>query len=1436
MPIELNLTADRATKDIKRIAEGLEKIVSLADKEIQMGKTPKNLEKLTKQSNLAIKSVKELRKQARAAIQLKVNSSQAVVAINRLKKLKELSASPSKIALGKSSGDGVKKLSSNIKDLSLNITNINESWAKVITSMRTPAEGVKQISKDSKESSQELNKLNKQLEQSRKYLAEVNAEAKKAEELGRNTRAASSAKKNHNDIIREQLALLQKENSALKNNAGALREINKLKNENKSLKKESAADAIRREERELRALNAAYKDNAAAIERINKLKSENKQLRSAGIPKNTKDINQNTEALKRNNKAARGSKTDLDQLSAAFMDSSQSAAAFRAALLASGHSMGLFTAHTLVAATSAYALVKAIQAVIVIGSTFQKSLAETSAIMGEEVSNMFLLSDSMKRLAENTKFTITEVAEAGTILAKTGMDQMQIMESLPATLNLAAIGGMDMAKASDIAANAMFGFGLQAKDVEMVTDTLAYTATRTNSSVTQLGSALSYVAPMAAAAGANIKDVTAMLGVMHDSGVKGTRAGTALRRSYANLLDPADKVVTVLSDLGVETRNSSGEMRSMVDIVTDLAYQGANAADLTEIFGVRAAPGMISLWADINKEISGGTSKLKELKSELYDVDGIAEEMRHNMEKNLIDVWQKFGSVVSVKLDAIFSKIGKSLMDIVEMSTTFVRDNIRIGDTFHRIGIYIEQWNRALSFSDGILKDIGGYIGSELSGSFKSLWEIVKLMGTAIAELPENLVVIGKSLGALIGLMSQTIKSTVESWSVGIVGLGSSIGRLFDEAKVSAGYGVDYMVEYMVSQFKIAKLKVSGFLSDVWNTWQLAISAWYTKLGNLVESVNVGGASKALKETSEFLLRVGRNSKANAKSDSQQKLMAAELERQTMLQTLKNLKLVKDAKLSALKQQEEEELKVFNSIKSGIDARENANIDLFNQTIDQILKEKEARLASIKAEMEARKSSTKQKISDELAWVELLKQTDAWDSTNPDPSADFLITGMKGQLTGQGFGQNEFNNARLPYEGPSDKEVKSHDKDLKHFIKLQKILDGEVQGSIAQLEKLGEISPYESLTRSADKTNKSIKEVTAEYETSLKALTEAEKEASAQSYSESKGSVIREEIEKLNITHKDYVETLKAEALATERALELAERYRTVTNADGTTRTVQYNPINSAGESRTAKEEVRQVSLTPEESLQEQLSQDTFRRAEALAFDLENLKLNQEQKLELIRQFELDKQTIELDSWQKSMELRGSVMGDTAQLIKSGLEFDKENILRSTSSMMSALGSLVGGFDDGSKKAFENKKNVALAGIVVDTGLAVMDTYAAHGGGLWGAAAAGAMALVGAQNYKQVQATTYKSPKSLTSATPTAPSIPQVPAASDAFFQQTANGSSATNTQTAGRPEEGAVINFNVSAVDAPSFDRLIGQREGIIVGMVQKAFTENGRRGGPIE
>lgn len=193
---------------------------------------------------------------------------------------------------------------------------------------------------------------------------------------------------------------------------------------------------------------------------------------------------------------------------------------------------------------------------------FEQSMSKVGAISGATGVEMESLKDKALEMGAKTKFSAKESADAFTYMAMAGWETEDMLAGISGIMNLAAADGLDLATTSDIVTDALTAFGLSADEAGEFADVLAATSSSANTNVSMLGESFKYVAPVAGAMGYNIYEVAHTLGLMANSGIKASSAGTALRGAITRLTKPTDEMKNVMLDLGLATTDYYNEIDS----------------------------------------------------------------------------------------------------------------------------------------------------------------------------------------------------------------------------------------------------------------------------------------------------------------------------------------------------------------------------------------------------------------------------------------------------------------------------------------------------------------------------------------------------------------------------------------------------------------------------------------------------------------------------------------------------------------------------------------------------------------------------------------------------------------------------------------------------------------------------------------------------------
>ena len=181
---------------------------------------------------------------------------------------------------------------------------------------------------------------------------------------------------------------------------------------------------------------------------------------------------------------------------------------------------------------------------------FDASMSKVSAVSGATGEDLEALRAKAREMGSQTKFSASEAADAMNYMAMAGWKTEDMLNGVEGIMNLAAASGEDLATTSDIVTDALTALGMSADDSAHFADILAAASSNANTNVSLMGESFKYVAPIAGSMGASAEDLSIALGLMANSGIKGSQAGNSLKNALVNLTKPTKQQVAAMQQLG----------------------------------------------------------------------------------------------------------------------------------------------------------------------------------------------------------------------------------------------------------------------------------------------------------------------------------------------------------------------------------------------------------------------------------------------------------------------------------------------------------------------------------------------------------------------------------------------------------------------------------------------------------------------------------------------------------------------------------------------------------------------------------------------------------------------------------------------------------------------------------------------------------------------
>lgn len=335
------------------------------------------------------------------------------------------------------------------------------------------------------------------------------------------------------------------------------------------------------------------------------------------------------------------------------------------------------------------------------GSEFNSQMSKVFAIRGldstlsADVEAMDQLNAKALEMGSTTKFTASEAGQAFEYMAMAGWDTASMLGGIEPILNLAAAAGEDLGTTSDIVTDAMTAFGYTIDKVggdtlkftEMTThftDVLAAVSSNANTNVSMLGESFKYVGSIAGSLGYSIEDTAVALGIMANSGIKSSQAGTSLRTIMTRLNGDIKISGKNLKEVTVKTSNADGSMRDFSEIIADCreAFKGLTESEKAQVaeslVGRNAMSGFLTLMNATDDEIASLTGAIN-------NCNGATKRMADMMLDNVGGSVTLFKSAVEGLEITLWELVKGPVKDLIDRATSVV-DAFRNMDSATQMG------------------------------------------------------------------------------------------------------------------------------------------------------------------------------------------------------------------------------------------------------------------------------------------------------------------------------------------------------------------------------------------------------------------------------------------------------------------------------------------------------------------------------------------------------------------------------------------------------------------------------------------------------------------------------------------------------------------------------------------------------------------------------
>lgn len=419
------------------------------------------------------------------------------------------------------------------------------------------------------------------------------------------------------------------------------------------------------------------------------------------------------------------------------------------------------------------------------GAEFAYQLTFVKALGGESAEAIAKIGATALDLSKTGLYGPVEMANGLRILSQAGLDASKSMAALPSVLDLATVGEMKMEDAALSLVGVMNAFSLPFSQLAHVGDMFAKAAALSQTSVQGMTEAMKYASVVGEQYNVSVEDTATALALLAKVNITGTSAGTAFRNMVKELYAPLPAAAAAIKKLGLETKDSAGNLRPFADIIYDLKGKleqfdkASQVQILQRLFGERGAKEAIAMlaltreeWEKLKSSIENSDGFMGKVAAELeMTTKGRFKQALNTMQANMIEAFEASEGSVRSLADAL-----KKAADSPEFKDGI---NAIVGGVAKLATGLVEALPLLIKFGEawlvfkGISLAVAGITaaGAALSG-----------LGTAVGGLAGVIGAAGLSLGTLQMGLASAGRAAAAAGSTGIAALAGSLGVLFSPA------------------------------------------------------------------------------------------------------------------------------------------------------------------------------------------------------------------------------------------------------------------------------------------------------------------------------------------------------------------------------------------------------------------------------------------------------------------------------------------------------------------------------------------------------------------------------------------------------------------------------------------------------------------------------
>lgn len=368
----------------------------------------------------------------------------------------------------------------------------------------------------------------------------------------------------------------------------------------------------------------------------------------------------------------------------------------------------------------------------------EEALSQINVLLNLSQRDLSKFSDSLFNIAKNTAQSFDQVAIAATEFSRQGLSAAETGRRVNDALVLTRLSGLDAARSVESLTAAVNGFRKESLDTTTVVNRLANVDAAFAVSSADLANALSRAGSVSQDAKVSFNQLLAATTAVQQATARGGAViGNGFKTIFTRL--QRSKVLDELEKIGVATRDSTGGIRSAIDILQDYAQVYKTLGDEQRAFTAEQIAGVFQI------------NTLKAIVSDLGDEFGIynkALEVANNTSDEAVQRNKQLNETLSALLSQTGTEFERLTGKIGEIG---FEDNFKdlasiVKGALESISTGLDSEGIGGILGRGIIKGLGNFLtGPALIVLGTGLFKLFKFIGSESATAFKQILEIGSA-------------------------------------------------------------------------------------------------------------------------------------------------------------------------------------------------------------------------------------------------------------------------------------------------------------------------------------------------------------------------------------------------------------------------------------------------------------------------------------------------------------------------------------------------------------------------------------------------------------------------------------------------------------------------------------------------------------------